>query len=147
MTDRQILLVKHSWRSVMVQPEEAGELFYTKLFELDPSLRSMFKNDRDFQSNKLVSMLTLIITKIQTIEDIMPEIQALSQRHVGYGTKAEHYPMVGQALLWMMENSAGNHWTEEARQAWEILYTMLSNAMISAASRYAPVQSTIAKPV
>ncbi|QHT67514.1 hemin receptor [Rhodocytophaga rosea] len=149
MTDRQILLVKHSWSFVIIRSEEAGELFYNKLFELHPELRPMFKNDLVFQAKKLIAMVTVMITKLQKMDDIMPEIHALAQRHVGYGTRPEHYAVVGKALVWMLEQGLGNRWTDETRVAWETWYNQLAKAMIEATeqpgsyiSPFKPVESS-----
>jgi hypothetical protein len=40
MTPEQLVLVKESWAKVVPISETAAELFYGKLFELDPELKS-----------------------------------------------------------------------------------------------------------
>lgn len=42
MTPRQIELVQASWRRVLPIAEDAAQLFYARLFELDPTLRELF---------------------------------------------------------------------------------------------------------
>jgi len=129
-----------------MRSEEAGELFYKKLFEVEPGLQSIFKNDMAFQGKKLIRMLTAIITRIQKIEDIMPEIDALSQRHVNYGTKPEHYALVGKALIRTLEQCLGNRWTEETSQAWQTVYGVVAQTMIQAAGQETQTKSIALKP-
>ena len=55
---------------------------------------------------------------------------ALAQRHVSYGARAEHYPVVGAALLWTLEKGLGEAWTKEVADAWTAAYATLSSYMI-----------------
>jgi hypothetical protein len=43
MNPRQIALVRSSWQQVLPIRECAGELFYQRLLELDPSLAPLFR--------------------------------------------------------------------------------------------------------
>ena len=64
---------------------------------------------------------------------ILPAASALAKRHVGYGAKPEHYPVVGGALLWTLEKGLGEAWTPEVADAWTAAYGTLSGYMISEA--------------
>jgi hemoglobin-like flavoprotein len=130
MTEREILLVKNSWSFVVTNSEEAGQLFYNRLFEVAPGLKHMFKGDPKHQARKLMNMVTLIVAKLQKLDEIMFEIKALAQRHGNYGAKPEHYAVVGECLLWTLEQGLGDKWTKETKEAWTKVYTILSNAMI-----------------
>ena len=57
----------------------------------------------------------------------------LAKRHVAYGVEPSHYLVVGNALIWTLEQGLGENWNEEVRDAWVKCYTTLSNAMIEAA--------------
>jgi hemoglobin-like flavoprotein len=133
MTDLNILTVKNSWSYIIFQSEEVSQLFYDKLFELDPTLRSLFKGDITEQGSKLMHMLTMIIARLQRMQDIETEVQSLGKRHVSYGTKPEHYRTVGQALLWALENALGDRWNQETEQAWAEAYTIMATTMMAGA--------------
>ena len=134
MTERQILLVKNSWSYVVINSEEAGELFYSRLFEVAPAVRSMFKHDQKEQARKLMNMVTLIVTKLQKLDDIMNGIKLLAQRHGKYGVQPGHYKVVGECLLWTLEQGLGDKWNKELQEAWTTVYIILSSAMIEARS-------------
>jgi hemoglobin-like flavoprotein len=133
MTDRQILTIKISWSYVVRDSGEAALLFYDKLFALNPALKVLFRNDMELQARKLISMLTMIVSRLQMIGEVADEISALGRRHVGYGVKPGDYTTVGQALIWMLEQRLEEHWTQETREAWELMYQQLSNRMIQVA--------------
>ncbi len=58
------------------------------------------------------------------------DIQAMAQRHVGYGVKPAHYKLVGNALLWTLEKGLGDDWTQDVKNAWTACYTLLADTMI-----------------
>lgn len=134
MTNHQISLVKSTWAMVAtLEPETVGGLFYNRLFEIAPEVRAMFRTPVAEQSRKLLSMIGYVINKLDKLEDIIDEVAKLAQRHVQYGVTAEHYQVVGSALLWTLEKGLGEHWTEEVKEAWVLCYTTLANAMVAAA--------------
>jgi hemoglobin-like flavoprotein len=135
MTQREILLIKSSWSIVATHPQESGNLFYGKLFELDPSLKSLFPEDMDPQANKLMKMLTYIIKHLQNLEDIAGEIQHLALRHAAYGAQPKHLATVGQALLYAIGEVNGNRWNQETYGAWEKVYGQLSATFNSALNK------------
>lgn len=139
MNTHQINLVKESWLSVTaIDQLVVGNLFYTRLFDLDPQLRPLFRSPLPEQSKKLLTMLNYVIKKLDALDEIIAEVRKLAQRHVHYGTKPEHYNVVGSALVWTLEQGLGEAWTEELQEAWIAVYTVLAGAMIEAAD-YAPV--------
>lgn len=131
MTDRQIQLVKESWSYVIVNSEAAGQLFYSRLFEVAPWVKHMFKSDPKDQARKLMSMVTVVVTKLHKLDSILEEIKGLSKRHDKYGAKREHYAIVGQSLIWTLAKGLGDRWNKETEEAWVAAFTILSNAMIS----------------
>jgi hypothetical protein len=64
---------------------------------------------------------------------VLPAASALAKRYVSYGAKAEHYPVVGAALLWTLEKGLGDGWTPQVADAWGTAYGTLSGYMISEA--------------
>jgi hemoglobin-like flavoprotein len=72
---------------------------------------------------------------------MLPIIQDLGRRHVGYGVTAEHYELVGEALLWTLEQGLGDDFTPSVKAAWQEAYVTLSGAMKSAAVVGEPARS------
>jgi hemoglobin-like flavoprotein len=130
MNAQQIQLVKESWGFVIVKSDEAGELFYSRLFEVAPGVRHLFKGDVKEQSRKLMSMVTYVIAKLDKLDSILGEIKSLAQRHNKYGAKKEHYAVVGECLIYTLKTGLGDRWNAQTEAAWLKVYSILSDAMI-----------------
>jgi nitric oxide dioxygenase len=133
MTPEQVKLVQDSFAKVAPISEKAAELFYGRLFEIAPQVRAMFPDDMTEQRKKLMATLAIVVNGLNNLETILPAASALAKRHVSYGAEAEHYPVVGQALLWTLEQGLGPSWTPDVAAAWTGAYTTLSGYMISEA--------------
>ncbi|SHJ79991.1 nitric oxide dioxygenase [Bradyrhizobium lablabi] len=133
MTPDQVKLVQQSFAKVVPISDQAAVIFYDRLFEIAPAVKPMFTGDMAVQRGKLMTMLGAVVKGLSNIESILPAASALAIRHVSYGAKAEHYPVVGAALLWTLEKGLGDGWTPEVADAWTAAYTTLSGYMISEA--------------
>lgn len=134
MTPQQTALVQSTWSKVVPIQDQVARLFYDKLFEMDPSLRPLFKGDMVEQGRKLMAMINTAINGLSRLNEIVPAVQALGRRHVGYGVKEAHYETVGAALLWTLEQGLGPSFTPEVRQAWATAYGLLAGVMKEAAA-------------
>ena len=133
MTPDQVKLVQQSFAKVAPISETAAVLFYERLFEIAPQVRAMFPADMTEQRKKLMAMLAAVVNGLANLDSILPAASALAKRHVAYGAKAEHYPVVGSALLWTLEKGLGEAWTLELAEAWTAAYGTLSGFMIAEA--------------
>jgi hemoglobin-like flavoprotein len=134
MTQEQILLVKKSWRLFRnIDPAIVGDLFYSKLFADNPSVKKMFPTDMRLQYVKLIDMLSSIVSRLEQLDTVSEEIAAMARRHVKYGVRPAHYKLVGKALMWTLEKGLGNDWNDDLKEAWHNCYSLLSTTMIEAA--------------
>ncbi|HXF08909.1 MAG TPA: globin family protein [Candidatus Acidoferrales bacterium] len=134
MTPEEIKLVQSTWAQVVPIQEQAAELFYGRLFVLDPSLKTLFKGDMKAQGQKLMAMIGTVVSGLTQPDTILPAVQDLGRRHVGYGVQAPHYDTVGAALLWTLEQGLGSAFTPETRQAWAKTYNLVAGVMKDAAA-------------
>jgi len=129
MTPRQVQIVQQNFEKVMPIAEVAAGLFYARLFELDPSLRKMFKGDMKRQGGMLMSMLASAVRGLSNPNGLIPVLTALGRRHDGYGVVDAHYTTVAEALLWTLQQGLGEEFTAESREAWTAAYTMMATVM------------------
>jgi hemoglobin-like flavoprotein len=134
MTPEQIALVRSSFAKVVPIKETAADLFYGRLFELDPSLKPLFKGDIKEQGLKLMAMIGTAVGGLDRLDSIVPAVQALGRRHAGYGVKDEHYDTVAIALLWTLEQGLGAAFTPDVKTAWTSAYGVLAGTMKEAAA-------------
>jgi len=133
MTPHQIKLVQTSFAQVAPIAATAADLFYGRLFEIAPDFRGMFPDDLSGQKNKLMAMLGTAVAGLSNLDTLVPAVQALGRRHVGYGVTAGHYVPVGAALLWTLEKGLGDAFTTETREAWATAYRLLAGTMMDVA--------------
>ncbi|MDP2733436.1 MAG: globin family protein [Hoeflea sp.] len=133
MTPDQIQLVQSSFSKVTPIADEAASIFYTRLFEIAPEVKPMFKSDISQQGRKLMTTLGVVVKGLSNLEAIVPAAQSLAVKHVNYGVRLDHYPPVGAALLWTLETGLGPDFTDDTKAAWVEAYTALSGVMIAAA--------------
>ena len=129
MTPEEKELVQTTWESVKPISETAADLFYNKLFELDPSLRPMFKGDIKEQGRKLMQMIGVAVAGLDNLGELTPAVAALGKRHVGYGVTDPMYDTVGSALLWTLEQGLGDAFTPPVKHAWTTTYLTLASVM------------------
>ena len=134
MTPQQIILVQDTWKQVLPIKEKAAELFYGKLFEMDPDVKFLFKGDMAEQGRKLMTMINAAVAGLSRVEAIVPVVQDLGRRHVKYGVHERHYDTVGAALLWTLEAGLGPTFTPEVKAAWASVYGVLATTMKDAAA-------------
>ena len=129
MRPHQKLLVQRTFAEVAPIADVAARLFYARLFELDPSLETLFRSDMDEQGRKLMQMLTVAVRGLDRLDELVPAVRALGRRHVGYGVRDAHYATVGSALLWTLEYGLDDAFTPEVRDAWAAVYGVLVDTM------------------
>jgi hemoglobin-like flavoprotein len=128
-----VSLVQESFAQVQPIAAVASELFYARLFELDPALKALFRGDMNEQGHKLMTMLGIAVANLDKPEIVMPALRKLGERHAGYGVADAHYATVGAALLWTLEQGLGPAFTAEVKEAWTEVYTLVADTMKAAA--------------
>lgn len=134
LTPEQVSLVQDSWKQVAGIADTAADLFYSKLFEMDPALRPLFPEDMSEQKKKLMQMIGAAVGGLTNLEQLVPVVQDLGRRHVGYGVKDEHYATVGGALVWTLGQGLGDAFTPATEAAWVATYGVLADTMKAAAA-------------
>ena len=126
-------LIRSTWAQVTPIADTTAQLFYERLFELDPALRRLFsRTDMEAQRKNLMQTLTVVVKSIDNLAPLIPAVEALGRRHAGYGVQAKHYATVGQALLDTLQAGLGNAFTRDAREAWGDAYELLAGVMLAA---------------
>ncbi|MCG3269009.1 globin family protein [Yoonia sp. I 8.24] len=133
MNESQITLVQNSFAKVVPIKDAAADIFYTRLFEVAPQVRPMFKGDIAEQGSKLMAMMGTVVNGLRDLDKIIPVAEALAVKHIDYGVKAEHYDTVGASLLYTLNAGLGDDFTAEVEEAWTAAYTTLAGVMVNAA--------------
>jgi hemoglobin-like flavoprotein len=119
--------------------------FLSRLFELDPSIQNVFTfgkntklNEEFFKSDRLVRHAKFFIKMIDRALALLgPDIELLTEilldlgkQHRHFGVKASHYPLMGNALLSVVEELLGDKFKPCVKDAWLEVYQALAYDMI-----------------
>jgi hemoglobin-like flavoprotein len=134
MTEHQRELVRSSFLKIIPIAEETSDLFYSRLFEIAPYIRPIFKGDMKEQGKKMMTMLEYIVQTTERFGENIPSLEKLGKDHRRYGVTSGHYDIFASALLWTLERMLGRDFTDDVRNAWVLLYVDISAVMKKAAS-------------
>ena len=104
-------------------------MFYARLFELDPNVKLLFKSDLKERGRKLMAMIATAVAGLDRLDEIVPAVQALGARHVGYVSPTATTDTVAAALLWTLERGLGEAFTPEVKAAWTACYGLVAATM------------------
>lgn len=128
---REIAGIRASFERIAADADQAGELFYRRLFEIAPHLRPMFGEDIAQQGRKLINTLGVAVSMIENWESLAQALEDLAQRHVAYGVLPDHYPVVGKALVYMIREMSRSRPGGDIEAAWMKAYVAISDHMIT----------------
>jgi nitric oxide dioxygenase len=132
LSDGQVALLQTSFRQAAENAEALTHTFYRRLFEVEPSLRKLFPADLTNQEQKFITMLAVLVDEMGSEEKLQTLLGDLGKRHIGYGTRDEHYSTVGSILLWTLSTHLGDDFTPEVEAAWIAAYRVIAETMKSA---------------
>jgi len=108
---------------------------YARLLR-DPDVNAMFDRaaqDSGEQPKRLAAAILAYAKNIDKLGNLGPAVQRMVARHVETGVKAEHYPLVAEALLPAIREVLGaDVATDAVLAAWGEAYWMLADILIAA---------------
>jgi nitric oxide dioxygenase len=113
--------------------DELMDEFYTRLFAAAPAVRPLFSTDMSRQKTMLLGALVLLRKSLRNLDPIVPKLRDLGARHVAYGARPEHYPVVGATLIASMAAVAGSEWKPEYERAWSGAFDVVAAVMLEGA--------------
>lgn len=126
--------LRGSYDALLADGSRLTTIFYAKLFERYPGVRPLFPADIRAQETKLMDSLRAVVRHVEAPEGLRDELKAMGARHVKYGARAEHYPLVCDLLLECMGDAAGNKWTPQLASEWQQALQIVSDVMLEGAA-------------
>jgi methyl-accepting chemotaxis protein len=124
-----------SFDLVAPRGDQLMDEFYARLFAAAPAVRPLFPDDMQRQKTMLLGALVLLRKSLRNLDAIVPKLRELGARHVAYGARPEHYPIVGAALIASMAAIAGDEWRPEHESAWSGAFEIVAATMIEGAAQ------------
>src|SRR4051812_2661304 len=113
-TDR----VRESYRQLAPTMCRVTQVFYDRLFQLHPEVRSLFKIDMTQQGQHLAAALALIVVNLPVPDALEGPVRELGGHHVWVGVRAEHYPIRKDIMLSSLATVAAGCWTDALAADW-----------------------------
>jgi methyl-accepting chemotaxis protein len=125
-----------SFDLVAPRGDELADIFYARLFAAAPAVQPLFAGTNlGKQKMLLLRVLGLLRTSLRNLESIVPILHDLGARHVAYGARPEHYPVVGAVLIASMAEVAGDAWQPAYERAWAAAFDVVAGTTLDGASR------------
>lgn len=129
MNAEQVRILRETFKAVEPMAAETGEMLYNKLFDIDPSLRPLFKGDLKAQARMVMTAIGLAVAGLDRPDALNDQVKTLGSRHISYGVQPRDVNTFGAALIWALEQALGPAFTPDVKDAWVAAYGVLSVAM------------------
>ncbi|PFX27019.1 neuroglobin-like [Stylophora pistillata] len=135
--------LKESWKLVEPVKTEAGKAMFMRLFETHPNIQDTFPTFKGVSLDELMNSRSLYlhakrvmaaventINALDDCEVLLESLSSLGQRHKVWFVREEHFKVVGEALLWTLQNMLEAKCTNEVTLAWTELYNFITKTML-----------------
>lgn len=132
LTPATIAIVKATVPALAEHGTAITTAMYARLFK-DEHIKALFNHANQGESGAQVHALAAaIVAYAQNIENLgalVPVVERIAYKHVGYHILPGHYPFVANALLAAIKEVLGDAATDEILAAWGEAYWFLANIL------------------
>jgi len=129
LTAEQKRLVRASFARVEPALDLVAQLFFLKLFRLDPSLRKKFSGPVEVQARKFAAGAKLAMISLGHEDGLAPTLKLLAARHRQMGIRTRHYRTMSRALVWTLEGSLEEAFDRDTKDAWNTMLASFTRTM------------------
>mmetsp|Transcript_64642 Transcript_64642/g.114984 ORF Transcript_64642/g.114984 Transcript_64642/m.114984 type:complete len:175 (+) Transcript_64642:80-604(+) len=142
LDDRDITLVQETFaRAAMLGTSCVGRVVFMNIFKIAPEAKDLFpfvKTDPnpwgpgtrlEAHVIKVVETLATAISLLRDLPTLVPVLQQLGLKHVGYGVLPVHYDIVGQAIIASLATALGDKFTDPVKNAYLKVWTIVKDTM------------------
>lgn len=133
LTQKEISTIKDTVPLLKEEGQTITSKFYKRLFETHPELKNVFNQTnqkKGLQSSALAMAVLAAADNIDDLSPIVPAIMPVVYKHCALQVKPEHYPIVGENLLWAIKEVTGLTDDSEVIQTWGKAYQAIADAFI-----------------
>lgn len=127
-----IALVKATVPALAEHGEKITLAMYARLFQ-HAQIKALFNHANQSTGAQPKALAGAVLAYAQNIDNlgvVLPVVERIAQKHVGYHILAEHYPFVATALLGAIKEVLGDAATDEILAAWGEAYWFLADILI-----------------
>ena len=121
--------MKSSFELILLEGDSVIVRFYERLFDTAPHLRKLFSEDVERQARMFLQSLKVIVNSLSSMERAAPVLNRLGNKHRGYGVATEDYDVVGGVLIETLQETLGEKFADDVRDAWVAAFQLISTIM------------------
>jgi hemoglobin-like flavoprotein len=129
LTVEQKRLIRESFFRIEPALDLVAQLYFIKLFRLDPTLRRRFAGPADMQARKFMAAIRLTMISLGQPDGLKATLKLLGVRHRDLGIRARHYRTMSRALIWTLEQSLEKRFDHDTKDAWTTLCGNIAYAL------------------
>ncbi len=133
LTNEEIKIIKETVPLLKDEGQNITSIFYKRLFEEHPELKNVFNQTnqkKGLQSSALAMAVLAAADNIDDLSPIVPVIMPVVYKHCALQVQPEHYPIVGENLIWAIQEVTGLTDDSEIIQTWIKAYQAIADAFI-----------------
>lgn len=131
LTPDTIRIVKATVPALQTHGAAITAKMYDRLFK-DEHIRNLFNHANQANGQQINALAGAILAYAENIDNLgalLPAVERIAQKHVGFHILPEHYPYVATALLGAIQDVLGDATTDEILQAWGQAYWFLAGIL------------------
>jgi hemoglobin-like flavoprotein len=135
MDSNAVIRIRSSFQLLAPRGQELIDTFYQLLFTAAPSVRALFPSDMSKQKGHLLAAVGLVVKHADNLASLETPLMDMGERHVKYGARPEHYPVVRDTMIAALARVAGPAWDAQLAADWTAALNAVAGAMLKGAER------------
>ncbi len=126
LSPQQKRLVQLTLAKVLLRSGTFSEVLFAQLFRANPSLIAVFKTSKTELGRRLLHLLEIAVSLVDTPGELAQAMRDLSQHHAEYRAIQEHYPLFGRVFVATLDRVLGRAYNPEIAAAWTEFFDLLA---------------------
>lgn len=139
LSPSEILVLQTSFAKISREADRAADLFFARLDEFDPALRTLADVDFCDQKKGFIRLLGTVVHRLDCLDLVRDHLLELALDHAEVSASEEHHHFIGAAFFWMLEEILQDDFRPDCYAAWMTVFRLLSDDLCTTASRLAAV--------
>nr|QQO51933.1 globin Sp_gb [Platynereis dumerilii] len=139
LTEKQMKLVRETWKGVDDDLEGTGKMVFKRLFELEKGFMKLFlrsgsmgdikQKDIEMSEERLGRHVTIVMqalgAAVASLDDsryLTSVLQNLGEMHTNYRVTGDMLPKLWPAIDHALKTKLGDTYSTEARESWRVVF-------------------------
>jgi len=113
--------------------DELIELFYSRLFAENPSLRGRFPAGLADQKHRLLAAIGPVICALDEPQRLAATLRDIGARHPALARSSDLLVAMRDTMVYCLHELAGGHWDDQTERDWSAALDFIGAALIEGA--------------